>query len=152
MVKFGSAILFILLCSTSYAEIYKWTDANGNTQFSDEPPKQGHFDTLNIPTTPSPISTSAPSSNTDEAAKLRQQKLIDSFEQERNAKEKIQKELAQKKEKLNQTCIQAKEYLRKLKVGGIYTLDAQGNKVYKPESERAQAVERTQNSIKQYCR
>ena len=55
MVKFGSAILFILLCSTSYAEIYKWTDANGNTQFSDEPPKQGHFDTLNIPTTPSPI-------------------------------------------------------------------------------------------------
>jgi hypothetical protein len=82
------------------------------------PPKQGHFDTLNIPTTPSPISISAPSSNTDEAAKLRQQKLLDSFEQERQAKEKIQKDLAQKKEKLNQTCIQAKDYLRKLKVGG----------------------------------
>jgi len=151
MVKFSSAILFVLLSSTSYAEIYKWTDANGNTQFSDEPPKQGRFDTLSIPTTPS-ISTSAPSNNTDKAAKLRQQKLIDSFEQERQAKEKIQKELAQKKEKLNQTCIQAKEYLRKLKVGGIYTLDAQGNKVYKPESERAQAVERVQNSIKQHCR
>ncbi|MBL0230587.1 MAG: DUF4124 domain-containing protein [Moraxellaceae bacterium] len=152
MIRFLGAILIMLLCSTSYAQIYKWTDANGNAQFSDTPPKQGGFDTLNIPSTPSPSNISAPPSNNDEAAKLRQQKLLDSYEQERQAKEKIQKDLAQKKEKLNQTCIQAKDYLRKLKVGGIYTLDAQGNKVYKPEFERAQAVERVQSSIKQHCR
>ncbi|MBP9216886.1 MAG: DUF4124 domain-containing protein [Agitococcus sp.] len=41
MIRFLGAILIMLLCSTSYAQIYKWVDANGNAQFSDTPPKQG---------------------------------------------------------------------------------------------------------------
>lgn len=151
MVRFFSAIIITLLCSTSYGQIYKWTDANGTTHFSDEPPKQGHFDSLTMPTTPTSTSTPAPSSHTNQATKLRQQKVIDSFEQDRQAKEKIQKELAQKKEKLNQTCSEAKTYLQRLNVGGIYNLDKQGNKVYQPESERAQIIERTQHAIKLHC-
>lgn len=152
MIRFFSTIIIALLCSTSYAQIYKWTDANGTTQFSDEPPKQGRFDTLNMPTTPNPPRPTNQIDNTNEATKLRQQKLIDSFEQERQAKEKIQKELAQKKEKLNKTCTEAQEYLKKIKIGGIYDLDKNGSKVYKPEAERAQIVERVQSSIKQHCR
>jgi hypothetical protein len=43
MIRFLGAILIMLLCSTSYAQIYKWTDANGNAQFSDDTTQTGSF-------------------------------------------------------------------------------------------------------------
>lgn len=40
------AIAFLLLCSlplAASAQIYKWTDANGQVHFSQNPPKEGNF-------------------------------------------------------------------------------------------------------------
>ena len=95
-------IFFIVLSHHSYAQIYQWTDEHGNAQFSDEPPKQGSYKTLDISTPPR--SSSNPSLNTDDI-KLRQQKQIQVFEQERLEKNQKQRELAQKQQELKNECL-----------------------------------------------
>ena len=52
MTKLLLGTIILLSCSLTHAEIYKWLDENGNAQFSDEPPKQGNYTTLDIPISP----------------------------------------------------------------------------------------------------
>lgn len=40
--------MLILFSSISYAEIYKWTDTNGNVQFSDSKPAYGDVEKLEL--------------------------------------------------------------------------------------------------------
>ena len=43
-------LFFILLSSETSADgFYKWVDARGNTQYSDEPPAKGHAKKLSLP-------------------------------------------------------------------------------------------------------
>src|SRR5688572_21751624 len=41
MTRLILAVVFLLACGASYAQIYKWTDANGRVNFSNTPPPQG---------------------------------------------------------------------------------------------------------------
>lgn len=148
MIKSIIGSILLILCNASYAEIYKWVDENGQTHFSDEAPNNRSFNKLDITTTPNTNNTPAPST---EAIKKQQQKMLDVFAEERKAKEKIQQDISKKQGELDSTCLKAKNYLARIKVGGIYNLDKQGKRVYKREDERAQEVERVSKSIQQHC-
>lgn len=48
-----STMIYILLwsiASTTQAEVYRWTDAQGNTVFGDEPPKAANAEMIELPT------------------------------------------------------------------------------------------------------
>lgn len=145
----------ILLCTHSYGQIYKWLDENGNAHFSDEPPKNNTaFQTLNIPSS-SRSTTSAPASEpnlNNELIKQRQQKMIDVFEQERQAKKaKLEAELAAKRKELAETCKKGQSIISAVRTGGLEVEDKHGNKRMLPESERAAIEKQVQQSLKEHC-
>ena len=58
------------------AEVYQWTDANGQVHFGDRPPQDG----ARTADLPEPAATAAP---TPEERLEKQQKLLHAFEEER---------------------------------------------------------------------
>lgn len=148
MTQFLLGIIAILFCNITYADIYQWVDEHGHTQFSDEPPKQGNYQTLDINTTPR---TATPTINSD-AIKQRQQKQLQAFEEERLAKQQAQRELTQKKQQLHSECLRAKDYLELIQTAQVYQLDKQGQRVYKTEEQRQQEIKRVEQAVKNHCR
>lgn len=96
----GSPILVFFTLSLfalqAPAKIYKWVDEDGNTHYSDKPPKdkrikasQQNLDNMNVIQMPRPVKTQTLSSN-------QCQKAVDNFTQNySNHKKAIEKELAQ---------------------------------------------------------
>lgn len=146
MTKAIFSVLLIVLSNSAFAEIYKWVDENGKTQFGDKPPLSSHFDTLdNTPPTPRAQSNTSPDAA---AIKERTQKLIESFEADRQTKQPQKNKASTPQQK---ECQRAKEYERKIHRGGLYTLDKDGNRVYLPEADRPKEIARIQQLIKQHC-
>lgn len=67
----------ILLCLTfpSHAEIYKWTDENGNTHYSDIKPNHANSETLKIKTSKSRPETKSPQQANQELTERNQAEL-----------------------------------------------------------------------------
>lgn len=96
----GSPILlfFVLLMTAAQApaKIYKWVDKDGNTHYSDKPPKdqrikasQQKLDNMNVIKMPRPVKTQL-------LSKSQCQKAVDNFTKNYpNHKRAIEKELAQ---------------------------------------------------------
>jgi len=148
MAKLFLGIIIVLNSSIIHAQIYQWIDEHGNAQFSDEPPKQGTFKTLDISTTPR--SSSTPSLNNDDI-KLRKQKQIQVFEQERLEKNQKQRELAQKQQELHNECLRATDYLDTIQTAKVYDLNNKGERIYKSEQQRVDEIKRVERAIKLYC-
>jgi len=154
MFKHWVGISMILLCTHSYGQIYKWVDEHGNAHFSDEPPKNNTpFQTLNIPNSSrSSAPAPSPDSMSDDAIKQRQQKMIDVFEQDRQAKKaKLEAELAAKRKELAETCKKGQSIISAVRTGGLEIEDKHGNKRLLPESERAAIEKQVQQSLKKHC-
>lgn len=146
MFKTILATLVMILSSFSYAEIYKWVDENGKTQFGDKPPQSRDFKTLDD--TPTPPRNEPSTVQDATAIKQRTQKLLDAMDAERQAKQARKSEEPTAKQK---ECQRAKEYERKIHRGGIYNLDKDGNRVYLSEAERPKEIARINQLIKQHC-
>lgn len=146
--KLGLGIFLILISHLSYAEVYKWVDENGQTRFSDKPPIQNKFETLNMPSSPAPNTTPELSEN---ERLEKQKKLLQVFDEERKAKMVDQNTMIEKGQEQHKRCIDAERRLRYVKIGALYTVDKQGNRQYKAEAERGAEVEKAELSVKRYC-
>lgn len=142
MTKLLLGIITVSTCTISHAAIYKWLDENGNAQFSDEPPKQGNYTTLDIPT--SPAFSSSP--NTESF-----HNQVSPTDTELLKKRQAEQELAQKQQELQNECLRAKDYLETIKNAKIYDLNAQGERVYKSERQHDLEIKRVEQSIKRHC-
>ena len=154
MFKHWVGISMMLLCTHSYGQIYKWVDEHGNAHFSDEPPKHNTpFQTLSIPNSSrSSVPAPSPNSMSDDAIKQRQQKMLEVFEQERQAKKaKLEADLAKKRKELAETCQKGQSIMSAVRTGTLATKDKHGNKTVLPESERAAIEKRVQQSLKEHC-
>jgi len=142
-------VIILVLASLSMsamAEIYKWTDANGNVHYGDKPVK--HAVQMQISD-----EKQSGSGLTSAQRKERRQKLLEAMQEDRKLKEKQQAEQHKKREKLNRQCVYAKDQLKQYKkVGRLYTLDKQGNRVYMSDQEHDRAVAKLQAAIKQHCK
>lgn len=130
----GISLLFVF--GSTNAQIYKWLDEHGNPQFSDEPPKHGHYKKLNV--SPSPdISTSEDAPTISPSMR---DKIIEA-----------QQELAQKQQLLESECLRAKDYLDTIQTAKIYDLNSKGERIYKSEQQRADEIKRVERAIKLHC-
>ena len=84
----------ILLCLafSSHAEIYKWTDENGNTHYSDIKPNQTSSETLNIKTSKSQKETKSPQQASQELTERNQTELEAKAQQLKEATQKRERE------------------------------------------------------------
>lgn len=141
-------ILLILVSHSSYAEVYKWVDENGQTRFSDKPPVQNKFETLNMPSSPPPTTTPELS---DSERIDKQKKLLQVFDEERDAKAKMQTERIEKNKKLAAQCTSARNRLEYVSTDVIYRGDGKGGRIYYSDEERAAEIKKIQSFIQRNC-
>jgi hypothetical protein len=145
------ALGVIVMCSSAWGQMYKWVDANGQTQYSDKPPATA--DKSKATVLQAPPSPAAASKATDWQAKDLEfrKRQVDRAE----AKRREDDEARAKKENAEsqrQGCLEARDDVNNLQGGvRIFHWNAQGEKVYMDDSERPVALAKAQQNVAQRC-
>jgi hypothetical protein len=129
------------------AEIYRWIDENGKTQFSDRPVRGKSSSEVTVDT----------SKNSYGGGDVlnRQRDLLDRYQEQDLQSQKNRQQAAQEKEnekKIKTVCLRAKDKLASFERGLLYTLDDQGERVYYSEEKRTQRIESYRESINKNCK
>ena len=136
-----------LLARPALAQMYKWTDANGVTHFSDAAPAGVPAASVK---TVKPAITSTPVDPTDWKAKETafQQRQAKKYDEDQRNEAAAEKESARK----HAECLRNQRDASILKRGApVYTTDEKGNKNYLDDAQRAQALARDNAQISQNC-
>ncbi len=143
----GLCIAAALLHTPASAEIYKWTDATGETQYSQIPPPGG-VKTEKIQGAPPPASDP---DVTDESLQKQLDAMSKSITEkaEKDKEKEMEKQLAATNKR---NCVSSQDNLRKLEEGGGRRyLTAEGEVKRFTEEERQQQISAAKEEIKKYC-
>jgi len=140
--------VLLLLCGggmSAPAEVYQWTDANGQMHFGDRPPQDGAR-TIDLP---APAATAAP---TPEERLEKQQKLLHAFEEERRQARDNRAQAQQDKAERQRNCIQARDRLQSYETSSaIYDLDATGERIFMDNSQREAFLAERRQDVETWC-
>jgi hypothetical protein len=147
MSRFNIA-MFSLMCGlaslglTAHAEIYKWTDANGKTQYSDSPPASAKAKADVLKTEPAPAAVPKGQSWEEkdrdfQARKARQGATQPSEEQSRQYSKRM--------------CDQARSKLAAMNGAAVYRAGKNGERVYIEDNERAVIEKEAKATMAQHC-
>lgn len=135
------ALLLALLLpiGVAQAEMYKWTDKNGNTVYSQNPPPTGNYQTLSAP--PPPPADSGAAANQSAAGDETGNKAPDKTVQ------KLSKQNAETRKKY---CEDAK---KDLAIYQVYRRIKQkdGSVIRLSDTERQQKINQAKQAIEQFC-
>ena len=141
-----------------FAELRKWTDADGKVHYSDQqPPANVKAKTLRT----TPVSASLMSASGVVAASApAAPKTIAEAEAEYKKTQKAKKEAAEKAaqeqaqaEEIKAACAAAQQNLQRLESGmRIRVLNAKGEEVYMDDNQRQQDLARAQQQVSTYCK
>ncbi len=145
MLKKMTVCFLVLYSSFSVAEIYKWTDEQGQVHYGDksvvsakqmevDTSKQGHI-------------------KINDSREGKRQKLLDAYaddhKREKIAKTKHQKKLKKQKKK----CVKSKDQLKRYeRASSLYDLDKEGNRITISNMEREKRTMALHDKIKKYCK
>lgn len=142
--------LALTFCTAAHgADIYKWVDDDGNTQYTATPPKLGvAFEKLHKPSAPSTDPEAAMQKLRDQAAAANQSGSDDGA-----AGEQVAEQGGDDREALwAKNCELAQANLDMLQSDrDVAQADESGNKVLLTGKERDNAVRRAQKNVEYYC-
>ncbi|SES63195.1 protein of unknown function [Nitrosomonas marina] len=138
------------------AQLFKWVDEQGKTQYSDQPPPSANVQNeqqLKIQASPTPVSAASTMSDTetDKTDELVEQRLeYDKRRQERLKKEAQRKTEAAENQK---KCVDAQSRLRVFSESPRLRIpDGKGGLVYADDNLRQQKIDEANESIKTFCK
>lgn len=153
--KYGIALSLILILplaiSPLQAQIYQWTDEQGQVHYSDQPPGK---DTLQyqLGGSASADSDANVTGQTDVERRNKQHKLMESLEAERLEKEQSAEKQQQQQAIRARKCQYAQSELRASRDANlIYNYDANGNKVYLSEAQKQQYLQAKAAAVEKWC-
>lgn len=134
----------LLVCTPLHAAIYKCTDAQGDTQYSDEP--CGDTTTVFVP-------RAAPAPAGDDAERMdKTQRLLRAYEVENAERQRQQAAARTARAEAEKNCVTARDRLRNIsQARALYRLDEEGNRIVLSFEERAAAEERAQSAVERWC-
>ena len=138
-------IILALTTSTAGAAMFKWTDADGSTQYGQYPPAGVQAEPVKV--SPQPASQPQPASSP-------QQRLKELEQQQQKQSEKDTEAAAEKQraETIKKNCEIAKNNLAGLQMGGHrLTRLPDGSYTRLSEEERLSRVADAEKHIKEYC-
>jgi len=144
MMRRSILLVALLTCMPSQAAIYKCTDAQGDTQYSDEP--CGHNTTVFVP-------RAAPGPTDDAAERMdKTQRLLRAYDVE-NAERQRQESAAQTaRAEAEKNCVTARDRLQNItRARALYRLDKDGNRVVLSFDERAASEQQARTAVKHWC-
>jgi hypothetical protein len=136
--------LLLILCMTTLpvqAQVYKWVDAKGNTQYGDMPPESAKVKAEVMTTTSTPKSDRQTPSWEEKDRDFRRRRI------EQN-EIKPTEETASTSQ---QTCSSARYKMRMLDGKLVYRLDKNGERIYMEDDERAAIEKKAQQDIANHC-
>ena len=139
------ALLVALLGSMPLqAAIYKCTDAQGDTQYSDEP--CGRNATEFVP-------RAAPAPAGDAAERMdKTQRLLRAYDVENAERQRQETEALTARAEAEKNCVTARDRLRNVtRARALYRLDEDGNRVALSFEERAAAEEQARAAVARWC-
>jgi len=137
-------LVALLACTPLQATIYKCTDAQGDTQYSDEP--CGHNNTVFVP-------RNVPAPAGDAAERMdKTQRLLRAYDVE-NAQRQRQETAAQTaRAEAEKNCVTARDRLRNIsQARALYRLDEDGNRVVLSFDERAASEQQARDAVAHWC-
>jgi hypothetical protein len=138
------AVLLVLLATPAAAEIYKCTDANGSTRYTDTP--------CGETSTALKKHSAPPASASPDARTQKTRRLLDAMEAERNQEKQAEAEQKAEKERRQRNCNNARDrYQRIVSASRLYDLDEQGNRVTLTDDQRARSTERSRAEVERWC-
>lgn len=141
-------LIILFLASVAQADVYKWTDANGQVHYGDQPK------------TPSQADSQKMEINEDYNAqdilpadrKEKRKKLLEVIEEERKKDKELAEKKAKKEAKLVRQCHEAKDRLQHFyRARSLYDLDKDGNRVTLPSSAKDRAISQLEKQIAEHC-
>jgi len=144
-----SSMLIMILCvlasAVSRAEIYKWTDEDGNTVYSEQPPT-GDME-VEVITPPGKVDTERALMNLRND-KIRSEKLL----RERQAKKENQQQVAEAEARKEENCRRAQARLRSFATRPTVQLEqADGSNVRATEEQRQEQIAIANEMISEFC-
>jgi len=138
-------LIVVLLGSTPLqAEIYKCTDAQGDTQYSDEP--CGGNASVFVPR-----AAPAPAGDAAERAD-KTQRLLRAYDVENAEQQRKETAALAAREDAEQECTRARDRLRGVtQARAVYRLDEDGNRVVMSFEERAASEEKARLAVARWC-
>ncbi|HKK04846.1 MAG TPA: DUF4124 domain-containing protein [Gammaproteobacteria bacterium] len=143
-IKILAMLLSLLLpIGVVQAQMYKYTDKDGNTVYSQTPPESGDYQSLSAPQ-PAPPGSNG-SDQSDSAASDIQRDAEDQAKQD-----EVDKLAAKNAQIRQQNCQAAK---KNLQVYQVYrrVKDQDGNVVRLTDEERQQKIQEAKDAIKEFC-
>jgi hypothetical protein len=135
----------VFLSGPGYAEVYKWKDAEGNIQYTQQPPPG---DTKREVLNPSTGTSSSQSLSPPPVAEPEQAK---SKPETGKGKAQTAEMTAEEKAELKRKCDSVRARLQSLQRPRVATTDEDGNRVILGEDERQAQIRETTQLLKEHC-
>jgi hypothetical protein len=144
-------ILLLAAClfhaASTGAEVYRWTDANGQVHYGERPPPEGAR-RLDLPPAGAAVDT-----DPDMAGRRdRQQRLLESYEYERTQRQADAARAAEERADDAERCRALERRWRELSHGGpVYFTGPDGSRDYLTEARRASEKEKMRPAFRRFC-
>lgn len=140
-------VFVVQVGAVAAAEVYRWTDDNGQVHFSQRPPPRD-AERLDVPG-----GAPGPAADPEAAARrARQQRLLETYEYERGRREQQDAEAAEARERDARRCREVQRRWRLLAhPGPVYFKDADGDRDYLDDARRAAEQDRLRPLYRRYC-
>lgn len=143
-------VIGLLLCDQIEAKqkFYKWTDADGNTHYSQEKPKDQKTDEINVDNSPPPevVVTNTTKEKVSNNRLTTEQKITEHYKKKEEAKKTAKKS--------KKGCIAAKKNLKKFQQAEPFRRQdpKTGKYTYLEDKDRAQMIKGLKQVIKKLCK
>ena len=148
MIKLLLPVLALCVAAPAMAEIYRWTDENGQVHYGERPP-QDKAERIDLPQGP----VSSPTPAADEAERrVRRQRMLDAFSHKREQKKAQKAREREERQRLAKECEQVKRYWSDLNYGGpVYYEGPDGGRRYLDDAERAAELDKLRPAYRKTC-
>ncbi len=143
------ALLAMGLLLPAHAQVYKWVDEKGVTQYGQKPPADNKGQKMKLPDSPPPAARGAPAAK-DPLATVREQDT--EFKRRQIARQTAETKAFEEAANRNQWCIEARDDLERKRHARIYDLNDKGERVYKSDAARDAYVAEIEASYRQHCK
>jgi hypothetical protein len=149
-----AAVLGLCTLQTVHAQVYKWVDEKGVTQYTTTPPPMGKGQTIINTPTPARAATAKPASKEktwqEKEAEFRERRAT-TAEQQHN--DEVARAGGQRKAgEQRESCTQARRDLQLLQEQRpVYTLDERGERKYVDDKDRPRLIETLKQEIARDC-
>jgi len=143
------AVAFLAAGGAAAENIYRWTDDSGQVHYGSRPGADNAREVTVNSTSPK----SEPSALSDQERRTRQQRLLESYERDRELKQEQAQRQAEQQQKVDKACRDLQDNWRWLNhPGPIYLRGENGARAYLDEATRQQQKAKVRQQIDQYCK